>query len=201
MRAPNHRFAVAFVALATCLAVAAGCGGERAGERANPRAGGAVPSVDGARDGAGDASRDVPPDTSRAGPAFLAVYRDGPLSELRVVRATDGGLVVAGAADFPTGTKVTVALLARTADGGLETVASAGATVDAGHFMTSPLAPLAGAPAPGLHPIRVSAAFGPGDQEADVLRAAADGRRYRGSGVRTLEGGRVVFVTTLEVPL
>ncbi len=151
--------------------------------------------------GAGAASLDVPPDTSRAGAAFLAVYRDGPLAEVRVVRATDGALVVAGTTAFPTGTRVTVALLRRTNSGGLEAAATARAQVDLGRFMSAPLAPMGGPPAPGVHVLRLTVPFGPADQDPAVLRAAVDGRRYEGSGMRTQAGGRILFETTLEVPL
>ena len=180
--------------LLACLLVAAGCGGDRrAGDGGAPGA-----SSD---SGAAAAAHDVPPDTSRAGPAFLAVYRDGPLGEVRVVRATDGALVVAGAADFPAGTRVTIALLRRTAGGGLEPAAIARAQVDAGHFMSAPLSPLEGPPPPGLHVVRLTVPFGPDDQAPEVLRAAVDGRRYTGSGMRTGAAGRILFETTLEVPL
>lgn len=193
MPAPLSRLAT--LLLLSCALVAAGCGGDRkTGE------GGGAPGAP-SDSGAAAAARDLPPDTSRAGPAFLAVYRDGPLGEVRVVRATDGALVVAGAADFPTGTRVTIALLRRTAGGALEPAAVARAQVDAGRFMSAPLAPLGGPPPPGLHVIRLTVPFGPGDQEPAVLRAAIDGRRYAGSGMRTQAGGRILFETTLEVPL
>jgi len=178
---------VLLVALAA-FALAAGC------DRPRERAGGAP------ADSTPAPSADLPPDTSRAGPAFLAIYRDGPLDELRVVRATNDGLVVAGECAFPEGTRVTVTLLARGAGGALEPVASAGARVQSGSFMSPPLAGVAGPPPPGIHVVRVSVPFGPGDQDPEVLRAASDGRRFRGSGVRE-QGGRIVFETTLEVPL
>lgn len=184
------------VAVLLAVALVAGCGGDRTGRDRDDAPG--APGTPGAGD---PASRDLPPDTSRAGHAFLAVYRDGPVSELRVVRATDGGIVVAGSADFPSGTKVAVTLLDRAKDGTLEAVASTRATVDLGHFMGTPLAPASGPPPPGIHVLRITAAFGPTDQDPEVLRAAADGRRYHGTGVRTLPGGRVVYDTTLEVPL
>lgn len=171
-----------------------GCGGDR---RARDDAASGAPFDS----GAGAASLDVPPDTSRAGAAFLAVYRDGPLDEVRVVRATDGALVVAGTTAFPTGTRVTVALLRRTDSGGLEAAATARAQVDLGRFMSAPLAPMGGPPAPGVHVLRLTVPFGPADQDPAVLRAAADGRRYEGSGMRTQAGGRILFETTLEVPL
>jgi hypothetical protein len=174
------------------VAVLAGC--DRPREPAGRRG-------DGSRiDSAATPSTDVPPDTSRAGPAFVAVYRDGPLDELRVVRATDGRLVVAGEAEFPDGTQVTVSLLTRRAGGALEPVASGRARVEAGRFMGPPLSGVGGPPPPGLHVLRVSAPFGPGDQDPGVLRAAAGGRRFHGSGVRE-HAGRIVFETTLEVPL
>ena len=191
--------AALLASLATvALLAAGGCGrgdvDRSAGDRTMP---GAPPDGGSTRAGA----RDVPPETSRAGSAFLALYRDGPLSELRIVRATDGRLVVAGAADFPAGTKVTVALLSRTAQGTFEPVASTRAIVDLGHFMSAPLGPATGPPPPGLQVFKVTAAFGPDDQDPAVLRAADDGRRYRGSGVHQQTGGRIVFDTTLEVPL
>jgi hypothetical protein len=193
--APLPRLAT-FLLLASWL-VAAGCGG--GGDR---QAGGGDGAPGAPFDsGAAAAAHDVPPDTSRAGPAFLAVYRDGPLGEVRVVRATDGALVVAGAADFPTGTKVTIALLRRTAAGGLEPAAIARAQVEAGHFMSAPLSPVDGPPPPGLHVVRLTVPFGPDDQAPEVLRAAVDGRRYAGSGMRTGADGRILFETTLEVPL
>jgi len=193
---PRAALLASLVAIA--LLATTGCGrGDRdrpTGDRATP----GTPSDGGST--RGDA-RDVPPDTSRVGSAFLALYRDGPLSELRIVRATDGRLVVAGAADFPAGTKVTVALLSRTAQGTFEPVASTRAIVDLGHFMSAPLGPATGPPPPGLQVFKVTAAFGPDDQDPAVLRAADDGRRYRGSGVHQQTGGRIVFDTTLEVPL
>jgi hypothetical protein len=60
---------------------------------------------------------------------------------------------------------------------------------------------LAGPPPAGLQVLRVTVPFGPGDQDPEVLRAADDGRRYRGSGMRTAPGGRIAFETTLEAPL
>ncbi|MEO6461927.1 MAG: hypothetical protein ABIP29_02535 [Candidatus Eisenbacteria bacterium] len=187
---------LASLVLVSCALVAAGCGG---GDRQADDGAPGAPFDSSAS--AAAATHDVPPDTSRAGPAFLAVYRDGPLGEVRVVRATDGALVVAGAADFPTGTRVTIALLRRTDGGGLEPVAMARAQVDAGHFMSAPLAPVGGPPPPGLQVLRLTVPFGPDDQEPAVLRAAVDGRRYTGSGMRTQAAGRIVFETTLEVPL
>lgn len=182
---------VLLVALAA-FALAAGC------DRPRERAG--EPEAGAPADPTPAPAAEVPPDTSRAGPAFLAIYRDGPLDELRVVRATDGGLVVAGESAFPEGTRVTVSLLARGAGGALEPVASSRARVESGSFMSPPLAGVAGPPPPGLHVLRVSVPFGPGEQDPGVLRAASDGRRFRGSGVRE-QAGRIVFETTLEVPL
>lgn len=141
------------------------------------------------------------PDTSRAGPAFLALYRSGPLEEVRVVRATDGGLVVAGLCAFPEGTQVTLSLLAPGPGDAHVTLASVRARVEHGRFLGAPLAGVAGPPPAGIHPLRISAAFGPGDQEPEVLAAAAHGRRYHGPGVRELAGGRIIFETLLEVPL
>jgi hypothetical protein len=169
----------------------AGCG--------RPPGNAGEPVPDSATGSAG--TRGPAPDTGRAGPAFLAVYRDGPLDELRVVRATDGGLVVAGVAGFPEGTRITVSLLGRGAGGGLEPVASSRARVEAGRFMSTPLAAVSGPPPPGVHVLRVTVPFGPGDQDPAVLRAADDGRRFRGPGVHEPAGGRIVFETTLEVPL
>src|SRR5688572_14497130 len=156
--------------------VLAGC------DRPRERAGGAPTDSSPAR------AAEVPPDTSRAGPAFLAIYRDGPLDELRVVRATNGALVVAGDGEFPEDTRVTVSLLARGAGGALEPVASSRARVESGSFISPPLAGVAGPPPPGLHVLRVSVPFGPGDQDPEVLRAASDGRRFHGSGVREQAG-------------
>ena len=48
---------------------------------------------------------------------------------------------------------------------------------------------------------RIFASFGPGDQEPAVLVAADGGRRFRGSGMRTLADGRIVFEILLEAPL
>src|SRR5688500_12203270 len=175
---------VLLVALAAA-ALAAGC------DRPRERAGGPDAGAPADSTPAPAAAAEAPPDTSRAGPAFLAIYRDGPLDELRVVRATDGGLVVAGASAFPQGTRVTVSLLARGAGGALEPVASSRARVESGSFMSPPLAGVAGPPPPGLHVLRVSVPFGPGDQDPEVLRAASDGRRFHGSGVRE-PAGRIV---------
>jgi hypothetical protein len=187
-RAPGAMARPRLAALAL-LVCALGCGGDRPpGDEAPPSANRAV-------------GRAGEPDTSRSGPAFLAVYRDGPLDELRVVRATDGGLVVAGLCGFPDGTKVTIALLARNPAGDLEAAATVRAVVAEGRFMGSPLAGAAGPPSSGVHVLRLSAAFGPGDQDPAVLASAAGGRRYRGPGMRTLDDGRIVFETLLEAPL
>ena len=178
-----------FLLVLVLCVIVAGCGRQRATDSAP-----GAPSDTAS-------SRAIPPDTSRSGPAFLAVYRDGPLDEIRVVRATDGALVVAGEVEFPAGTWVTVSLLHRTAGGTLETVATNRAQVDLGHFMSGPLSTIHGPPPPGVHVIRVSVPFGPPDQEPAVLQSAAEGRRYRGSGMRTRPDGTVEFATTLEVPL
>jgi hypothetical protein len=181
----HHFIPVTLVAL-----LVAGCGdGSRRPADSGDRAGAA-------RDG--DALR---PDTSRSGPAFLAVYREGPLDELRIVRATDGRLVVAGLCAFPDGTRLQVALDAPGDDGERQVIAVVGARVAEGRFMSGPLAGVTGAPPPGVHRIHVSATFGPTDQDPAVMDAAARGRRFAGPGVRTLEDGRIRFETRLEVPL
>ena len=187
MRAP-----IVLLLLVACLLAACGRGGGDAARDDGP----------GRADAPVLAAGDVP-DTSRAGRAFLAVWKSGALDELRVVRATDGAIVVAGVTDLPAGTRVTVTLLGRPAggDAALEPRATTRATVDLGHVTSAPLTPVSG-PAPfGLQVVRVTVPFGPGEQDEAVRRAADDGRRWSGPGRRERPGGGIVFETTLEVPL
>lgn len=180
-----------FIPFALAAFLAAGCGDGTGSRRSAD--GGDAP-------GAAKGGAALRPDTSRSGPAFLAVYREGPLDELRVVRATDGRLVVAGLCAFPDGTRLQVALAAP--DGAdRQVIAVVGARVAEGRFMAGPLAGAVGPPPPGVHRIQVTATFGPTDQDPAVMDAAGRGRRFTGPGVRTLDDGRIRFETTLEVPL
>jgi hypothetical protein len=179
---------LALLSFAFVLALA-GCGGGPRGDDGRPGR------------GTGERGAVVRPDTSRSGPAFLAIWTEGPLEELRVVRATDGRLVVAGRCAFPDGTRLRVALLASGEGAEAVPVAIVGARVETGQFMAPPLAGQAGPPPHGVHLVRVEAAFGPADQDPSVMTAAAGGRRYLGAGTTELPDGRIVFATTLEAPL
>ena len=140
------------------------------------------------------------PDTGRDGGAFIAIYPAGPYEEVRVVRATDGALVVGGTCRFPDGTRITLTLL-REGPNGPEPAATSRATVTLGRFMGGPLLPFGGAVLRGLHVIRMTVPFGPGDQTPEVLRAADEGRRFDGPGSGTVADGRIVHEITLEAPL
>ncbi len=142
----------------------------------------------------------VKPDTSRDGAAFVAIYTAGPYDELRMVRATDGALVVGGSTRFPDGTRITVSLL-RDGPRGLEAMTTSRATVELGQFMSGPLVPLAGPVPQGMYVIRLTTPFGETDQAPEVLRAADSGRRFEGSGTQAAPDGRIVHETTLEAPL
>jgi hypothetical protein len=189
VRLRRRRTALAACAPIAFAAVLAGCG-ERPAARDDapspPEA--AAPSAA------------VQPDTSRDGAAFVAVYPSGPYDELRVVRATDGALVVGGATRFPDGTRIAVTLL-RTGARGPEAAALSRATVELGRFMSGPLAPTGGAVPPGVHTIRLTVPFGPDDQSAEVLQATDSGRRFEGPGAQVGADGRLVHEILLEVPL
>ncbi len=175
------------------LATLAGCGpSERS--RAEERARANAPSPPATRAAvAGEAA----PDTLREGPAFVARWATGAYEEVRIVRATDGAIVVGGACRFPDGTRIGIALLRPAANGGQENAAATTATVALGRFMGGPLVPVDGAPPPGTQVVRLTTPFGPGDQAPEVLRAAEDGRRFVPSG----GDARPVHEITLEAPL
>ena len=171
------------------LLLAAGCGGGGKG-----RDDSTTPSPPGE-------SKAARPDTSRSGPAFLAVYRDGPLDELRVVRATDGRLVVAGLCDFPDGTKISVSLSERRRGSVTTYIAIVGARVERGRFMSPPLAGVGGPPPQGVYGLGIMVVFGPGRQDPAVMAASAGGRRFLGPGVSEQPNGVIMFSTNLEAPL
>jgi len=184
-----RRHAVTGALLAFAAVAATGCGGRPAARDDTPSPPEAASPLPGVR-----------PDTSRDGAAFVAIYPSGPYDELRVVRATDGSLVIGGATRFPDGTRIGVALL-RSGPRGAETAAGSRATVELGRFMSGPLAP-AGGPLPvGLHTFRLTVPFGANDQPPEVLRAAESGRRFEGPDLRPAPDGRLVHETTMEVPL
>jgi hypothetical protein len=59
----------------------------------------------------------APPDTVREGKVLVATFKDGPVTEVRLLRDTSGGVVVWGATEFPEGTQVRATLLTASVSG------------------------------------------------------------------------------------
>lgn len=140
-------------------------------------------------------------DTTRQGKVLVATFKDGPVSELRLLRDTAGGVVVHGATDFPEGTRVSIQLVEPGAAGSsARALAMTNAAVALGEFTSQPLTPASGPLPPGLVTVRVGASFAPGAQSDQVLNAAAQGLRFSGTGM-TPSRDHADYSTTLEAPL
>src|SRR5437763_12968252 len=98
------------------------------------------------------------------------------MDELRFVRGPRGGIVAYGACAFPDGTQLTIALLGP--DDRPLTLTRA--TVTTGRFQSLPLVPPDGPLPAGRVHVLLSAPFGPGQQNAEVLRRTAEGRDFSG---------------------
>jgi hypothetical protein len=159
---------------------ASGCGKSRAHESAAP-----------ARAAA---------DTTRQGKVLVATFKDGPVSELRLLRDTSGGVVVYGATDFPEGTRVSIQLVEPTAGGAARALAMTNAAVTLGQFTSQPLSPASGPLPPGLVAVRVGVSFAPGAQTDQVLNATTRGLRFSGTGM-TPSRDHADYSTSLEAPL
>jgi hypothetical protein len=136
------------------------------------------------------------PDTVREGKALVATYKDGPVSELRLVRDTSQGVVAWGETDFPEGTQVRVTLLTPAE----EMLAVTTARVELGHFSSQPLVPGSGPLLPGLAIVRLEARFASGAQTDSILAVTDHGRRFRGHGM-TPAGDHADYLISLEAPL
>jgi hypothetical protein len=162
---------------------------------------------DSARDGRPTAEsssqNDADVDTGRVGNTFVVTYESGPVDRIRVLRDTSGRIVVEGASGFADGTRVDVTLLRPLPGGRSEPAAMARARVELGRFQTSPLIDEStSAPAPsGTVTLLVTVSFAPGKQSEVVMRASADGHRFRGHGMREVPGGHAVYEQRIEAPL
>jgi hypothetical protein len=175
----------AVVALAALVAVlgTSGCGKSRAHETTAVRAG------------------SVAADTTRQGKVLVATFKDGPVSELRLLRDTSGGVVVYGVTDFPEGTRVSIQLIEPMAGGGAaHALAMTNAAVTLGQFTSQPLNPASGPLPPGMVAVRVGVSFAPGAQTDQVQNAAARGLRFSGTGM-TPSRDHADYSTSLEAPL
>jgi hypothetical protein len=192
------------VLVVTLATFAAGCAPKKDGAERGSAAGTAQP------DGA---AREAQGDTGRVGNTFVVSYDSGPIDRLRIVRDTAGRFVVEGASGFPDGTKVTVTLFRALAGDRREPAAMARANVELGRFQSPPLedearaaaasgaADSAAGPATPLVRLLITVSFAPGQQSDAVLQASANGRRFRGDGMREAPGGYAVYEQLVEAPL
>jgi hypothetical protein len=196
-RLAAHAAFPALVALVALVAIAApGCSRKHKNDHPDRAA------AQGAG-GGGEADREAGVDTGHVGHTFVVTYDSGPVDRIRIVRDTAGRIVVEGASGFADGTKVTVTLLRPTTGGKREPASMTRAKVELGRFQTSPLIDESTlAPPPeGIVGLLVSVSFAPGEQSEAVMRASADGRRFRGHGMRELPGGFAVYEQHIEAPL
>lgn len=125
-------------------------------------------------------------------------FTSGPLDELVVLRDTAGRLVVSGVCLFPDGTRLTVALYDSTG----RLVGRTQPVIEDALFRSLPLGDDQGRGWPaGRYAVELSAAFAPGAQPPEALRAFGKGERFRGPGMTRSRQGHPAYERRFQVEL